>query len=201
MSHMTKNFMHLAQNMIFRCLTISFTNLLKNKRKKSHYSLQRKHRDRRKLVQSTGPTTHLFYILCRIWLFSSVRPFPSYFRSSAMQSSFALCKEYWLFICPSRQFYSHVSSDNCIFVKRIRETYSHARWENTHTHTHTHTHTYIYIYISFCIYSIAWLLICDHWFHAVFIRQSSERKKLFSSLWLPYKNGIKPVVADKQPCY
>ena len=31
--------------------------------------------------------------------------------------------------------------------------------------------------ISFYRYLIAWTLICDHWFHAVFILQSSGRRK------------------------
>ena len=42
---------------------------------------------------------------------------------------------------------------------------------------HTHIHTYSYLYISFYIYLITWILICDHWFHAVFSRQSSGRKR------------------------
>ena len=69
---------------------------------------------------------------------------------------------------------------------------------------YTYIHTYIwecmcmyiciYIIISFYIYLIAWMLICNHWFYAVFIWQSS-------AWWLSYKDGIKPVVTDKHPCY
>ena len=49
------------------------------------------------------------------------------------------------------------------------------------------------VYISFYIYLIAWKLICYHWFHAVFIQQPS-------AWWLSYKDSMKPVVSDKNPC-
>ena len=58
-------------------------------------------------------------------------------------------------------------------------------------------------YILVYIYLIACFLICDHWFVAVFIQQSSGRKRKisFSEWWLLYKDSKKPVVADKEACY
>ena len=51
------------------------------------------------------------------------------------------------------------------------------------------------MYISFYIYLIAGMLICDHWFHALLLRQSSCTESfLFMTI------GMKPVVADKHLC-
>ena len=51
-----------------------------------------------------------------------------------------------------------------------------------------------YTYISFHIYLIAWMLICDHWFHDVFIQQSSGRKRnILEKLKKNRKNSQKNV--------
>ena len=44
----------------------------------------------------------------------------------------------------------------------------------------TTIYIYIYIYISsyIYIYVIAWIISVKHWFHAVFIQQSSGKKKI-----------------------
>ena len=54
----------------------------------------------------------------------------------------------------------------------------------THTHTHTHTHRVI------CNSNIN-ILLTFFFFSPIF----------FSAWWLSYKHGMKPVVADKHPCY
>ena len=41
------------------------------------------------------------------------------------------------------------------------------------------------------------MLICNHRFHSVFIRESSG---CFSTRWLSYRDGMKPVVTDKHRC-
>ena len=39
-------------------------------------------------------------------------------------------------------------------------------------------------YISFYVYLIAWTLICDHWFDAVFTQQSSGRFFLHNAMMM-----------------
>ena len=47
-----------------------------------------------------------------------------------------------------------------------------------------------YLHISFYIYLIAWMLICDHWFHVVFTRQSGRKRKIEKSKKCSQRNVL-----------
>ena len=75
-------------------------------------------------------------------------------------------------------------NQTCTHTHCFNETYIYIYiYIYIHTHTHTHTQsqcfneTRTHTHISFYIYLISWKLICDCWFHAVLLRQSSNRER------------------------
>ena len=68
-----------------------------------------------------------------------------------------------------------LSNRNCVitpgwWLMRVgyRTLYSHVVWWKKYACIYIYIYIYIMNNICFYIYSIAWILICDHWFHAVF---------------------------------